>query len=432
MPLPQSPKQTLCAALALAIPVLATPALADESSVKFSGFGTLMANKADNSDVKARSNYQPMPPNSSGGDWTFEPHSLIAGQMDVAPENDLSATVQLIGMQRHKGTFEVDVEWAFVRYKIDNNWQVRVGRVLTPVFMDSESRFVGYARTTASASVNLYGFYTLSTHDGMDLTYRVPMGDGMFKTSLYGGTSKADNPDGADGGSVRYEADKMYGLVLAWENDMLSTRLNVLHADFTAEGTSSNITGIPVTASYMRAFNQAGLCGSVCLQEADDWDRTVEGANYDLITAAVKLTLDNLTLSLEGFDRRTDAIIPDANGMQFVAAYSMGAITPYFTYSNASTTSNDSAIFPGSSPAPGAAALFSYLNDAYLKLNGGREVVGLGLRWDAWDNIAVKAEVENYALDTDTGDFVGYPGIYENGDRPAHFNTYTVGVDFVF
>ncbi len=435
MPLPQSPKQTLCAALALAIPVLATPVLADESSVKFSGFGTLMANKSDNSRVTARSNNQPTPPNSSGGDWTFEPHSLIAGQMDVAPDSDLSATVQVIGMQRNEGDFDPTIEWAFVRYKIDNNWQVRVGRVLTPVFMESEYRFVGYGRTTTSASVNLYGFYPLSTHDGFDITYRTALGDGMIKATLYGGESKYDSPDGADDKYVWYEADKLYGGVLSWENDSLLARLNILHADFTAEGHSSDITSIGPTADFMRQMAGLGLCSSVCYDEADDWSNTVEGAKYDLVTAAIRWNMDALTLSLEAFQRETDSIIADADGMQFVGSYNLGAFTPYITYTNVNTNSNDSATFPTNTVSPGANAAFSSLNRAYLRQNTGREVVGIGVRWDVKENYAIKAEIENYAMEEETGNFVGYPGVFDNdgyGTRPTQFNTYTVGVDFVF
>jgi hypothetical protein len=80
-------------------------------------------------------------------------------------------------------------------------------------------------------------------------------------------------------------------------------------------------------------------------------------------------------------------------------------------------------------PAP---ALIGYRNfvDGLLNKNGVDEKsVSLGLRWDIYENIALKAQWSHYWLGQNGTQLWLEP---PSGPTPAEVNVWSLGVDFVF
>lgn len=416
---------------------------------KFHGFGSLSASTTDNSRVKYKSSIQqPTPPNSAAGEWSFEPNSLIAGQLDIASEERLSATIQMIGTMREDGRFTVEPEWAFLRYNIDPVWSVRLGRVLTPVFLESDYRYVGYGRLSAKPSNQLFGFYPLSNHDGMDITYLGELGNGTIRAIGFVGQTKYDLPDDHKGREQYYTSNLLYGAALTWDNDQYLLRGAVVQAAFALDGEAAEPTVAQVYDPLIDLANR-GWCDE-CASLAEEWDRADNGAKLTTYTLAGRANYGNAAFTLEGFYRKSDTMIPDIAGYEFTASYALGSFTPYVGFALSNTLSNDYQLVDANIPLPPGPARTAYvdgvkiINDYYQSQNIGREVFTLGVRWDVMDNVAVKLQAENWSLDSEYSDNALVSGIKTGGQkvmfntvtidrtRPTDFNLFTATIDFVF
>lgn len=185
--------QTVCAPkrfqMRLLLPLIVTAALgqsataqgpASNEALLLRGFGTLSATRNDD----AGTGYLRYPQNisrASDNNWSVASDSLLGLQVDVNPDQNLSATAQVITRYRAKDRPQAFFEWGFIKHKPNDQWTIQVGRLLTPVQMDAENRFVGYANTTVRADLSAYSLYPLSNHDGVNVTYEHLLGDTTWR-----------------------------------------------------------------------------------------------------------------------------------------------------------------------------------------------------------------------------------------------------------
>lgn len=125
----------LAAAIALAV---SGATLADDGQfdwLTFSGFGTLGATMTDDAAIGFRTPYQK---NYKADKWSTDVDSRLAGQLDINRGGTVSGVIQIMGIQRQQGEFRADVEWANIAWQINDQWRVRAGRMVTPVFLQSD------------------------------------------------------------------------------------------------------------------------------------------------------------------------------------------------------------------------------------------------------------------------------------------------------
>lgn len=108
----------------------------------------------------------------------------------------LTATVQVVSEQRYNGKFTPQFEWANLKYQIDSEWSVRVGRVLAPTYITSETQKVGYAnywaRTPAEVAIGL----PIPNIDGIDVSYERSFGEVSNRLEMLYGVNKEQVPYG--------------------------------------------------------------------------------------------------------------------------------------------------------------------------------------------------------------------------------------------
>lgn len=129
------------------------------------------------------------------------------------------------------------MEWGFIKYQPNDQWTVQVGRLLIPVQMDSENRFVGYANTTVRTDLSAYSLYPLSNHDGVNVTYEHLLGDTHLEVLGYTGRASIELPGDRDGRSVfRLRADLVKGVRLSVVHDRLTVRASYTTFDDHVDG----------------------------------------------------------------------------------------------------------------------------------------------------------------------------------------------------
>ena len=127
--------------------------------------------------------------------WGTDQDSKLGVQLS-ADFGRISAVVQAITQLRYDNTFTPELEWANLRYAITPELSLRVGRVVLPTFLSSDTENVGYVhpwvRTPAEIRVQL----PMTNSDGVDLSYHFNVGKASHDLQLLFGRNKERLPQG--------------------------------------------------------------------------------------------------------------------------------------------------------------------------------------------------------------------------------------------
>lgn len=156
-------KMTGCAFAAAAL--CAAPALAATQfgeQVTLSGFGTIGATVTDNSDAQFRSDLRQ--PRGADESVDFGVDSKLGLQANAKFNDTFSAVGQLLVSRRSSKA--ASLEWLYGQAKLPMGFTAKLGRMVLPTFMVSDSRNVGYAAHWLRAPHEVYSLYPPSSFDG--------------------------------------------------------------------------------------------------------------------------------------------------------------------------------------------------------------------------------------------------------------------------
>lgn len=396
------------------------------------GFGTLAATRTDS----ATAGYRTYPQSSAKADeWAFDTDSLLGVQVDIAARQALSATLQVIGRKRETAEFDPQIEWGFVNYQINPNLQIRVGRVLTPVFMESDYRYVGYANTFVRPDLSIYSAYPLSSHDGLNLAYHFPLGNGNLTLSGYAGTAKLSVPP-IGNGAVTYQSPSLGGMTATWESESLMMRYGHLESKVRIEG--AGMGGFRQLMGALALSSQLG-CAS-CGTEAGKLDRLMTESVMTIDSLGFRYTLAEWTLWGEYVSSRNNSTLQTSHNKLIGVSHAFGAWTPYLSISQYTPSANYQAAISNADMAALPAALKGTAgawNATLENQNTDRTGIAVGVRWDIARNMALKTEILHMALANASANPNNFPVVPAVSfgttiKRPQNFNLFTLALDFVF
>jgi hypothetical protein len=218
----------LTATLALAMP--ATTAHAVEAT--WSGLATLGWAQSD-------SDYTYQRFINRDGRWKRD--SLLAGQLDLRLSPQWSATVQgkLAACEAKDAGLCGRASWAFLAWRPNNDWLVRLGKVRLPLYLYSESLDVGVATDMARLPHEMYSIAPTNDFKGLMVTRNFTWGERELTLEGYAGNADATARlwirDGAPpvlpaGPLFRTVHVNVRGLVLTARDSTLTWRLGVMQA----------------------------------------------------------------------------------------------------------------------------------------------------------------------------------------------------------
>ena len=402
---------------------------ASQELISLSGFGTIATTRTDNSSR----GYRVYPQSSyKANEWAWDTDSKLGVQMDIASGRDLSATVQVIGKKRETSRWDPQIEWAFLSWKITPEWRLRVGRVLTPAFMESDYRFVSYALIPVRPQAEVYGVFPLSSHDGFDLRYQTAVASGLLSLTAYGGSSTLGLPR-FGGLPIAVDADRTLGGVMAWDNDEVLIRIGHLVSDahYSGQGTAAfrNFrTGLDAAAAAVG-------CGQ-CAEQSRLISNQLTNGHFSLTNIGTRVRLGNWMVWGEAQRGQWDSVIASGNGALFGLSRRSGAWTPYAIVSAQRVTKQgDPSVIPPAAIA--AVPSLRAFTAALAAQQTGRDALTVGVRWDYSENVALKAELAHYQLKSATANV----GVFPANPQPAagqvptagdRFNLLSLSMDFVF
>lgn len=388
---------------------------ADAPMFRFDGFGTLgiVHSSEDKADFVA----DIFRPDGAGHshNWSGDIDSRIGAQVTASLTPQLSAVLQVVAKQRYDDTYMPTVEWANFKYQFTPDFSVRIGRIVLPIFLVTDTYNVSYSYPWVRPPIEMYRLVPVTNQDGLDARYRLRFGDWTHVMQANMGWNDTRQPH--DLGSAK--ARRTWSIIDTAEYGALT-----LHASYA----ESHLT-ITALNPLFGAFRNFGAQGNAIADRYDPLnklDRTVSvGASYD--------PGDWFLMGEWGtFDAHS--VIVRSSGWYLSGGYRIGNFTPYLTYARIKADGNTSD--PGldvTTLPPFLVGPASGLNAALNGILGASPVqhsVSVGSRWDFMKNTALKMQYDHTSLGAGSPGLLLYlqPGFQPGGK----FNLFSAAVDFVF
>lgn len=405
----------LCAAGVSLAPLAAGAQTKDEdSTLRLSGFGTLGAVHSDNSDAGVV--YSSAQKNPANAGWSGNLDTVLGVQADwqLAPSTSLVAQ----GVARAGEAGQAKLRMAFARQQWGNNTAVRVGRMRSPLFFDSDVNEIGYAYLPVRASMPVYSPINSVDHlDGVDLQWRHAFGDAALMVQAYYGGSdykhRFYNLTPVEDADVQLKDIGGAAISVTWPS--LTMRLS--HTTTGAYQLRSNQTGQLNAGLAQIAGGLNAMAGFVPAMGTQASKVSAMQNMFDSRPSYTSLGLDayweswRFMAEFTELDSHAD-LTGRYLGYQLTVGRSMGNFTPYVAYgrlmrktplldtSALNATGLDATLDAGMGQMQ--AQLDGAARFADLSMNS----ASIGVRWDMAANMDVKVQLDY--LDTPDKSVPGY------------------------
>lgn len=375
----------------------------DTSNVTVSGFGTAALTRTNTSDAEfAR-------PNQLAGVTTNAKTGVDSnfGIQVTAKMNDwLSFTGQGLVRKNVTDNFGAELAWAYAKAKVNDNLNVRAGRVGLPVYMISDYRNVGYANTMLRPPVEMYTQVTLESIDGADALYQTSFGDTSVTAQVAYGVTDADQRGGF---TAKFKNVSSINLVA--ENGPFTVRFGRVNAKVSVD----NSPNLSMLVSGLGKYGFASAANAIAVNDTKasftslglgvDWKNFVVQAEYGKRTSA--------SLS-----------IPDTTSWYTMFGYRTGGFLPYFAHASAR---QDSPATVAGLPASGPLLPYTLGANSLASASPNQTSNSIGVRWDFNKSAALKLQLDRMSPQNGSGVFINAkPGF------TGPVTVFAAAVDFVF
>jgi hypothetical protein len=400
----------------LSSPVGVHAAAEDSSSsmLSFSGFGTLglIHSSEDGADFTA----SPLQPNGAGYThaWSPDIDSRLGAQVTAHFTPQLSAMLQVIAEQRYDKTYKPHVEWANISYQPTPEFSVRLGRIVLPTFLLSDSRKVGYINPWVRPPAEVYGLSPIFDSDGADASYK--MNAGSVVNTLVGsyGNARFRAPGGGE-----FEVKRLWVIADTIEYGSLTAHLAYQASSYSYRTLDALFNG----------FRQFGPQGTAL---ADKYELDNKAAQVTTVGAIYDP--GKWFVTGEWGTRNLHSAIGKSTAWYLSGGYRLAKFTPYLIYAEAKANSNTS------DPGLNVSALPPYLTGPATGLNAAlnailataavQNTISVGSRWDVMKNIDLKMQYDH--IDLGSGSAGALINVQPGFQRGGAVNLFTITIDFLW
>lgn len=121
----------------------------------------------------------------------FSANTKFGVQFDYSVTDSVDAVLQMTAKGYEARNFEQSAEWGFLRYQASDDWMFRVGRMRTPTYMYSESSDIGFSYPWVRLPLDSYllGF---ENYSGFNANYSLHVGGWIHEFQTYVGSNTQD------------------------------------------------------------------------------------------------------------------------------------------------------------------------------------------------------------------------------------------------
>lgn len=352
--------------------------LSGESRIRISGFGTLGLATSDQANEELPRDIADKEGITSS-DLPFYTDSRIGLQLDAIINSRWSATVQAVLKDRPAETLEESLQWAFINYRPNNDWQLRAGRVGLDIGLVSDQRNVGYSYLWVRPPIEFYGRLPLLQFNGGDVSYTFKYADLDIKIKSFVGEASPFYPSNPD---YKIAISPLWGgnINLHWQD---------WHGQLSYVGTriGSNAPGLEQLQAALMSLPPGVYPDALKLSHSYQLKNT----NNHFISIGLAYEGDPWLAQAE-FGRQFvgNGFITDVYASYGSLGYRLGSVTPYINYSSI-WPANAGPHLPSPVPNPN---LSENLKTPFVNGYSNQETVSLGGRWDFYNNLALKLQYD--------------------------------------
>lgn len=266
--------------ISLAVACLAAaPAFAlEQGEYRFNGFGTVGFTHLGGEEDGRSYGIQ----GQTNDSWRGDQLSKFGAQVQYGLTDTIGATIQLTA-KAEKDDWQANLEWAYLSWQADQNLMLRAGRLRTPVFMYSETLDVGYSYPWLRLPDEVYSLVHLTSYEGADAIYSLPLSYGSVSVQLAAGQAKDDDTYEYDE-DFEMDYESLFGANVSLATNNFGTfRIGYVEADLSADFRAS-VTGFAQPISFLQLDEVKGKFTSIGHQydngtwlSANEWvSRSIE------------------------------------------------------------------------------------------------------------------------------------------------------------
>lgn len=410
--------------------------------VKVSGFATLALSHNDNAQAGVTTAFSQLQPARQG--WSGDLDSVLGLQLDATLLPDTTVTLQ--GVVRPDNKMQPQLRMAYVRQQLNSDTAVRLGRIRSPLYFDSDVAEIGYAYLMERPAIPLYGIVnSVTALDGMDLQWRSALGGAALLVQGYYGSTHYRHQFYNQGDVASADLSDIRGLAVSAALPAVTLRasrtwvgsytMNSPAITALNQGLGQLAQGVGAMAAnpMLPAGYAAGLT-----QQANQISALQNPFNNRPIYTSLGFDANWQDWRFLGewaqLDSRS-AMVGRYKGYQFTVAYNLGNFSPYLSLSRQQRQDsglNTSALnATGLSPAldAGLAQMQGGLDQAAQFANLSMRSASIGVRWDFEERKALKFQFDRLSTPN-----AGVPGSLAVGQLPFRntVNLFTVALNIVF
>lgn len=316
--------------------------------------------------------------------------SLIGLQFDYRVNEQVNVVAQLVAQGRNN--YEVNAEWAYIGYQINDQLRLRAGRFGLPTFMFSDTIHVGQSYPWARLPVEVYNGVPVTNFDGVDLLYRQPLGDWSLDAQVLLGGSNTD----------LFRTQNAVGANVSLSNGNLTARIGVVGSELTLDTASLISVCTSTTAPFpgtQPAFD--AFCG-------------VNEKKTTFSNAGLLYDDGQWFFAGEFAQLKIDGWLNDWNSGYLSVGHYVGKWLPYLLWSKINAFAGDECT---------AIAPYCSFNQNYDE----QTTLALGAKYAISGNVSLKGQVDRVS------NFNGTHGLLDGvGSTPDAFNVFTLSLTAAF
>lgn len=257
--------------------------------------------------------------------------TIFGAQLDARLAPAWSATLQLTlaPSTRHDRQWSTEAAWAFVSWRPNNEWLLRLGKQRVPIFLNSENRDVGQTHAFARLPPEIYALSPTVDFTGASATRTWLQDSGELALDVYAGRAQvANRTHSRDVGVSFVDIDTdMFGAALTWRQEDLTVRGGVVRARSARSDGQELATHFPYVqvAPGFGYFQVDNALPGPGVTSADHITNEVVylGADWQL-APGWRLVAE----AARNFQRRTQVGL-DSAGLSLALLHTIGDFTPY-------------------------------------------------------------------------------------------------------
>ena len=335
-----------------------------DNNFKINGFLTAAATTADPAVYNQTSSYD--------DDIAFDNESIVGLQTSFNVNEITDVTVQMVA--RGEENWNLEAEWAFVRYSPTDDLSLRAGRLRLPLYLFSESLEVGFSYPWVRPPSEVYAL-PISNFEGIDLLYTLPSGDWFHQLQVFTGQDKGDG----------YETDDFYGANITSTTGPWTVRASAFTFD--------------IEFSKFAEFIPA--------------ENIEDGGSYYTLAGMYDDSNWLVVSELYVYDTKETIAFRDTEAGYITIGKYINDWLPYFTYAKAYTTNE---------PDSPLSRFVNFTNTSYT----------VGARYNMTANTSAKFEWNHYTDLDDTGGIWNGLAFSDRAEGIEDIDIYSIVLDVVF